>query len=315
MTDFLLSKIRIQINVIENVIEGVDNLDEYSAGTLIAQANNETQNVKVDDIFGSTYKRDLEEHIFKDFIAHYGEQIKIEYRMGEVGTREPKVHILTILRPIIPTGILTKENEIFAYSNQRAPIYNLFKKLLRARDKAEYTIKAISKLIPFLYQVREEHVINRLKALRSAKDRDLKGKALSNELSNTTLSGKLQMFSGELTEESIRTLRKITNYNIEHIFPVLIYRIRGIIDYNDQNQKICLTLGKEQDETLFQTLLEAIYSNYVEIKLKGVTGSITDEIRSQNFFASGEEAFIATKNFLKFQQSDYIDKNRYIISK
>jgi len=188
LNEFLNCKIRIQINVIENVIEGVDDLDEYSAGTLIAQANNETQNVKADDIFGSTYKKDLEESIFPDFIRYYGEEVKIEYRMGEVVTQEPKVHILTLLRPIISTGILTKENEIFAYSNQRASVYTLFQKLLRARDnKAQLTIKAISKLIPFLYQIREDHVVNRLKVLRSAKDRELKEKALSNELSHTTL--------------------------------------------------------------------------------------------------------------------------------
>jgi len=103
--------------------------------------------------------------------------------------------------------------------------------------------------------------------------------------------------------------------NIEHILPVFIYRIRSIIDYDEQHQKIFLNVETGKDETLFQSLLEAIYTNYVEIKLKGVTGSITDEIRSKDFFGSGEEAFIVLKNLLKFNQSDYIEKNRYIISK
>ncbi len=316
LNKFLHCKIRIQINVIENVIEGVDDLDEYSAGTLIAKANNETQNVKEDDIFGSTYKMDLEQSIFSDFIGNYGNEVKIEYRMGEIVTREPKVHILTLLRPIISTGILTRENEIFAYSNQRAPVYTLFQKLLRTKNgKAQSTIKAISKLVPFLYQIREDHVVNRLKVLRSAKDRELKAKALSNELSHTTLSGKLKIVSGEPTEDSLKALRKVTSYNIEHILPVFIYRIRSIIDYDEQHQKIFLNVETGKDETLFQSLLEAIYTNYVEIKLKGVTGSITDEIRSKDFFGSGEEAFIVLKNLLKFNQSDYIEKNRYIISK
>ncbi|MCK4824678.1 hypothetical protein KA005_53495, partial [bacterium] len=316
LNQFLDSKIRIQINVIENVIEGVDDLDEYSAGTLIAQANNETQNVKADDIFGSTYKKDLEKSIFADFNATYGGEVKIEYRMGEIATREPKVHILTLLRPIISTGILTKENEIFAYSNQRASVYALFQKLLRARsNRAQSTIKAISKLVPFLYQIREDHVVNRLKVLRTAKDRELKEKALSDELGHTTLSGKLRIVSGEPTEDSLKALKKATSYNIEHILPVLVYRIRNIIDYDEQYQKTLLTLKTGEDETLFQSLLEAIYESYVEIKLKGVTGSITDEIRSKDFFASGEETFIALKNILKFQHSEYIEKNRFIISR
>ena len=110
-------------------------------------------------------------------------------------------------------------------------------------------------------------------------------------------------------------MRKVTSYNIEHILPVLIYRIRSIIDYDKQHQKICLIVEPGKDEKLFQSLLEAIYTNYVEIKLKGVTGSITDEIRSKDFFGSGEEAFIVLKNLLNFKQSDYIKKNRYIFSK
>ena len=125
----------------------------------------------------------------------------------------------------------------------------------------------------------------------------------------------MKIVSGELTEDSLKALRKVTSYNIEHILPVLIYRIRSIINYDEKHQKICLIVETGKDETLFQSLLESIYANYVEIKLKGVTGSITDEIRSKDFFGSGEEAFIVLKNLLKFEQSDYIEKNRYIISK
>ena len=36
--------------------------------TILAEANNDTQKVKADDIFGNKYKKELEETIFKDFI-------------------------------------------------------------------------------------------------------------------------------------------------------------------------------------------------------------------------------------------------------
>ena len=113
---FLDSKIRISINVLDRMIEGIDTLDEYKAGTLIANANNDTQNVKVDDIFGSKNKKDLETYIFKEFITAYTDTVRIEYRMGEIP--EKKVHILTLLRPVVATGILTRESEIFKLSKR-----------------------------------------------------------------------------------------------------------------------------------------------------------------------------------------------------
>jgi len=65
---FLKSRIRIQINLINSIVDDIETgLDTYAAGTLIAEANNDTQKVRADDIFGNKYKNDLEEYIFSDF--------------------------------------------------------------------------------------------------------------------------------------------------------------------------------------------------------------------------------------------------------
>lgn len=164
LKEFLDSKIRISINVLDRIIEGIDILDEYKAGTLIANANNDTQNVKVDDIFGSKHKKDLQTYIFNEFVKVYTDTVKIEYRIGEIP--EKKVHILTLLRPVVATGILTKESEIFKLSNQRAAIYQKFIKLFRNMDKAQKTITAISKIIPLLYDIREKYITPILKLER-----------------------------------------------------------------------------------------------------------------------------------------------------
>ena len=77
---FLNSKIRVQANVINAVIEDLStNLDTYSAGTLIAEANNDTQKVRTDDIFGNKYKEDLQKYLFTEFIKLYGNSVRIEY--------------------------------------------------------------------------------------------------------------------------------------------------------------------------------------------------------------------------------------------
>ena len=54
LKDFLNSRIRIQVNLINSIVDDLeDELDAYTAGTFIAEANNDTQKVKADDIFGT----------------------------------------------------------------------------------------------------------------------------------------------------------------------------------------------------------------------------------------------------------------------
>jgi hypothetical protein len=151
---FLNARIRIQINLIDAILGDLDdeNLDTYSAGTLIAEANNDTQNVKVDDIFGTKNRNQLNEKIFNDFNKQYSGQVEIEFRLGEVVEKVKKVHILTLLRLAVATGILCKENDIFNFTNQRIPIYRLFERLLK-KDHVEDTIAAVSKIIPLLYKI------------------------------------------------------------------------------------------------------------------------------------------------------------------
>lgn len=58
LSSFLNLRLRIQINPIDPILSDMEEkLDAYSVGTLIAEANNGTQNVKVDDIFGNKRKK------------------------------------------------------------------------------------------------------------------------------------------------------------------------------------------------------------------------------------------------------------------
>lgn len=282
-------------------------------GTLIAEANNDTQNVKVDDIFGNKYKAELERYIFGPFINQKKDKVKIEYRLGEIIDKVDKVHILTLLRPIVATGILTKEKKIFEYTNQRAPVYKLFEKLLRNKDKAGKTIEIISELSPLLYDIRKTYVEPRLELQRKNFLREYKGKAISGDLDDTIINKQISLAGGN-EEEIEKLIKPYVNYNIEHIFPVLVYRVRKIIKEGDRPGKIVLELPKDKMPDFFKALIEVIYRKYVETKLKGLPSSLTTFVRSKEFYETGGETYVALKHSYRLEESDYVEKNRYLIA-
>jgi hypothetical protein len=310
---FLNSRIRVQVNRIDQIVSDLEEdskMDEYKVGTLIAEANNDTQKVKVDDIFGNKYKRDLQEFVFKEFLKEFKHKVEIEYRMGEVTDAVDKVHILTLLRPIVALGLLTKEKDIYKYTNQRAPIYKLFEKVLGIRAKASNTIEAISKLIPLLYNIRKDFVAPELDLLRKRFIREYTKKGLTGELDETVIHK--EILSAKEDENLIeKIVRKSVGYNIEHVFPVLIYRTRKLFEESDG--KVELKIKASDKPKYFKTLIEAIYSKYISQKLKGLPTSLTTFVRSSDFYETGQEAYITLKNTLGLEETDYIDRNKHIL--
>lgn len=312
LTNFFKSKIRIQLNLINSIVDDLeDDLDTYSAGTLIAEANNDTQKVKVDDIFGNKYKQELEENIFKDFISEYSNNVKIEYRLGEVVEKVDKVHILTLLRPVVATGLFTKEKDIFTFTNQRGPIYKLFEKLLYKSENKQ-TINIVSKLIPFLYNIRENYVKPILMKHRRDLVRKYKEKALMGDLENTIIGKDINRVKDN-DNELENLIRKSINYNVEHILPVLIFRMRFLIVENIENGKISFNIEEDEMPTFLQTLIEVIYEKYVEKKLGGLPTSLTTVVRSKEFYDIGSESYKTLIRTYNAQESDFIYKYRKLI--
>ena len=315
---FLDSKIRVQINVINAVTADLgSDLDTYSAGTLIAEANNDTQKVQPDDIFGNKYKKELQEYIFAEFIRRYGDSVRIEYRYGEGTDRSAdKEHILTLLRLIIPTGILTKEKDVFKLTNQRTPVYTIFSKLIsrinRNNEKATSTAAAISRLLPLLYRIRKEYVIPSLEAYRRELIRNYKKKAFADELHDTVIRRDIYEAQGNAASIE-RIIRAAVNYNIEHIMPVVVYRIRKLL-CESTNQQMALTIPEDLHEQYFETITRAIYDKYVGMKLKGLPSSLTAVVRDSDFYEFGAEAHTAFQRFNKqVEETDFVESNRYII--
>ncbi len=312
--DFLATKIRIQINLLDQITSDLkgEKLDNFSIGSLIAEANNDTQNVKVDDIFGNKYKRELADYLFGRFKKVFKE-VAVEYRMGEIADKN-KVHILTLLRPVIALGLLTKEKDIFEYTNQRAIVYKLFEKLLRDKEKNKKTIDSTSKLIPLLYKIRTDYVIPQLEMHRRNFAREYTAKAVSGDLYSTVFDK--QILSAKGDEKEIRKIiERNINYNIEHIMPVLIYRIRKLFKESEfTNDGVELVIVDEQQiSQIFKGLTETLYKKYIDLKLQGLPSSLTTVVRSADFYSKGEEAYIVLKSTLNFTETDYIDRNKRIL--
>ncbi len=315
---FLDSRIRIQINLINSLIEDLSNeFDSYSAGTLIAEANNDTQNVKPDDIFGNKYKKELQDYIFKDFADKFKGQMQIEYRYGEVVDRSiEKVHILTLLRLIIPTGLFTKNKDIYKLTNQRSPIYTIFSKLIarieKDKEKAISTAKTVSKLIPLLYNIRKEKIIPSLETHKRKLVRDYKKQAFAGELENSVIGKEINEARGDdaLIE---RIVRRVVNYNVEHIMPVVVFRTRSLFKEETENE-IKITIPKDIIDQYFSALTEAIYDNYVKIKIKGLPSSLTTVVRNSSFYEFGTETYSLFKKMNNIEETNLIEKYQYILT-
>ena len=308
LEEFLDSRIRIQVNSINPIIEDLDeDLDTFTVGTLIAEANNDTQNVKADDIFGTKYKHVLNENIFNAFRSKYGEDMDIEFRFGEISGKK-KVHILTLLRPVIATGLLTKEKSIFNLTNKRQPIYNIFNKLIK-KDKMDKTVVATSKLIPLLFSMREDYVIPSLKNHKRRYIREYKAKAVAGDLDESIIGDKIKEVRSNDAELE-KLIKRNVNYSVEHVLPVIIFRIRKTIF--EEGGELNLKIPSEKTQEFFDGLVETVYKKYIDIKLKGLPTSLTTIVRDKTFYSYGEEYYTAAKSMINFEETDYIQENGHV---
>lgn len=309
LDDLLNSKIRIQMNVVSSIVDENYINDEYSIGTSIAEANNDTQKVREDDIFSNRYQGILRTKIFNNFSNSFS-NVTIEYKFGEVERNKEKVHILTLLRPIVATGIICQDKDIFILTNQRQPIYALFTKVLKASKGKPKTIGIISKMIPVLYEIRRKYIIPILEQKHDIVYREYLEKANAGDLDNTSIGKSIKSAKGK-KDEIEKVIKGITNYNIEHIVPVVIYTIRKT--FYENNDKIDIGILYDNRQKAFSSIIEAIYRKYVRMKVDGLPTSLTTVVREQNFYEFGIEAYGTAKQFCSIEESDFIKDNKNIV--
>ncbi len=198
----------------------------------------------------------------------------------------------------------------FKFTNQRVPIYSLFEKLLE-KDHVENTIRSVSKIIPLLYKLRVQYADPYLEEFKRQFIREYKEKAVSGNLQNTIIGDEVNRVLND-DRELEKLLQRNVNYNIEHIVPVVVFRIRNLFQEKD-NGRLDLTIADRKRPDFFKGLIEAIYKKYIELKLAGLPSSLTTVVRDRKYYESGHEAYIAFKSMLKFHETDYIAKNSCIL--
>ncbi|MCZ6702106.1 MAG: hypothetical protein O6940_03595 [Ignavibacteria bacterium] len=307
---FLSTKIRVQVNIINSIVKDLGNdLNETATGTLIAEANNDTRTVKPDDLFGNKYQKELKNILFKNFISE-NPKISIEYRYGEITeSSKDKIHILFLLRPIIATGLLTREKEIFDLTNKREPTYKIFEKLLKRTDKAKETISITSKLIPLLYKYRIDYIIPTLESKKGELFREYKNKLHAGEFDNPQINQEFEKIKDD--EKSVdKLVRGFIRYSIEHIMPVIIYRIRKL--FLEKNNNIILSIPREVELKFFETILEDVYENYVYLKIS--TPYFSSYIRSKDYYNLGAGSYKAFLKLEEIQETNFIESKRYFLT-
>ena len=154
------------------------------------------------------------------------------------------------------------------------------------------------------------YVTPQLDLLKKKFIREYTGKAIAGDLDTTII--KKDILSARNDQKLEKIIRRNVGYNIEHIFPVLIYRIKKLFVESRDNGKIKFIVTNDDAPSFFKSLIEAIYQKYVAWKLRGLPTSLTTVVRSPEFYEIGEEAYITLKNTLKLEESDFIERNKYI---
>lgn len=113
-----------------------------------------------------------------------------------------------------------------------------------------------------------------------------------------------------------KLIKRSVNYNVEHIFPVLIFRIRNLIRENTENSRFEFSIDKDKLPLFLQTLIEVIYEKYVEKKLEGLPTSLTTLVRSNDFYDIGSESYktlIRSDSFKDLKETNFVYKYRKIV--
>ena len=163
-----------------------------------------------------------------------------------------------------------------------------------------------------MYETRQKYVVPSLQTHKRELIRKYKKQAFAGELEDTIISQEIYEAKG--SEEKIEKIVKgIVNYNIEHIMPVIVFRIRKLFKETNTHELI-LTLPEDSLEKYFPIISDAIYDRYVEMKLKGLRSSLTTAVRDRNFYEFGTEAHTTFKRMNKnIEETDFIEKSLYRI--
>lgn len=299
--DLLNIKVNFKSVILDEIvnIDEDDDFDKISEwGEEIASANNETQNVKVDDKFGTKYKCWFEENV----ITNVTNIVNVEYRkFSKLKEGIPTKHILEILRAIIPTTLIIDCTQIedikynmagviSKYANNRTPVYNLFEKFIYVskadKDNINFSncIEIIRNLMP--------HIINYMLIIDSRVKCYYTKLTFEDVLRSTnqnseSLKIRLGIMQDEDNEQELnKIVRKQLRFSPSNIFPIFIFATRKSIIINEK-----LEVQYDIDDNTIDEMIDKIYKIILKKRIIRQYGSTSDLFRDSEIYYESSEAY------------------------
>ena len=308
--------------VILDELLGDDEYDELDTipkwGDDIANANNETQNVKEDDKFGTKNTAWLEKNMLQEV-----NNISIEYRKFTSPKQElPVKHILEVLRAIIPTTLLidckcTEEVKyniagvISKYANNRAPVYSLFEKFIslsnseKSNIEIKYCKDIMKSLTPYIVNTMLIFDKRVKKYYNNLTFKDVLG--ITNQTPES-LKVRLRVDINENDEENLdKAIKKQLRFSPSNIFPIFIFSIRNSIIIDEK-----LAINYNVDDEMIDVMIDSIYRSVLKKRITTQYGSTSDLFRDPELYIQSYESFEMWSN--KKYKIDYLQSYRINLS-
>ncbi|MBY7006768.1 hypothetical protein FDA25_02420 [Clostridium botulinum] len=321
INDILNIKISFKAVFLEEIInsEEENEIDIISKwGANIADSNNETQNVKEDDKFGTKYSQWFNDNIMKDVNEKI---IYVEYRKYSYKNKElPIKHILDILRAIIPTTLIVDcknnndscrihpANMISKYANNRTPIFNVFDKLITIVENKKNTIpkeisdviNIITNLMPILIEIMIEFEY-KLNLYYKTLTFDEISKTYANE---EELKIKLGLQKNETNKEVMdKAVKMKLRFSPSNVLPLFIFATRKAININEK-LKVEYKIGNDD----MYSMIISIYKKILKQRLEIQYGSTSDLFRNPQLYIDAEDSYAIINKYKK--QEDYTSAYR-----
>ncbi|MBX4258832.1 AIPR family protein [Clostridium estertheticum] len=267
-------------------------------GDNIASTNNETQNVKTDDKFGTKYKLWFDENIMPGID---GTILEIEYRKySKHKYNLPIKHILELLRAIIPTTLfvydktadiceLNVASTISKYANNRTPVYSIFTSLIRITEindsskEINDAIVILKNLMPHLVETMLifESKLNEYYRRLSFKE------VLSICLNEIELKVRLGLSEDESNVEVLdNAVKRQLRFSSSNVLPIFIFATRKMINVNEK-----LQVNYEINKEIVDKMIKHIYRILLKKRISRQYGSTSDLFRDSEVYTNSEYMF------------------------
>jgi hypothetical protein len=317
--DYLQTEVFVKINNLNslNMLFNENYMVEF--GTAIAEANNETQNVKGDDLFGTKNQEILKKTILKK--TEKIPNLVIDYRYGQNHDENCTIlRVLDLLRLVIPTALIVNENEVHTYANKREAVYRIFDALIekwKSEKDKDIDLKnlfiLLDNLIPELYEIA---VKVSKEAIKFCKTQITKENFENNYFMVDLTEPYLQLFQDTNTklEEANKLLQTRLKIEDKSIYWFFIFATKDLITIRED-----LSVTFDPSDILITKMVEWIYKRLIKEKLNAPRGSSSDIVRNKIIYFDMVQHFydfIDINNTLSnckiVPRKDY-EKYRYLI--